>query len=207
MPENAAIRVRLVGLEKAVAALNGMAERVDAAQGEGLSEAAVFLKGRVMRNLSGRGDFPQWRTGRLTRGTIAEQARRGGAGWVSRVGTSATVAYGRILEFGGPIPEHDVWAGAFSGRSSKRALAWPASMYARQLFASHLGRRATPKQAQARTRAGTRGTSGFAFATHVTIPARIQRAIPYLAPTLQEEMPGVVEILRRRIGRAVKGGG
>jgi hypothetical protein len=196
------IRASIKDVTAAVNAIKARAASIQTSIPRALDAGALVLAARIKRNLNGAPGFPQWRTGRLQRGIVAVPAAPVGDHFEAAVGPVAQVPYGKILELGGTVPEHDIYP------RIKRVLAWPNSGFALMAHENAMLSRKTPKQAQAAAiRASRRGnTGGFAFAMHVHQKSRFQRAIPYLAPSYQEAKGDVAVAIRSRLLRVVRAG-
>lgn len=194
----AEIDLALRGREKVDAALGlSLGQTRDVVRRE-MREWGVMVRGHVVEGF-GRPGRPKRRTGALSRGVRTFLEERGLAIAV-KVGVSASVPYGRILNEGGVQPARvivPVRAKALRWFGGTRKLA----------FRKALSQGATYKQAtRAANRAVRRGSgaelAGLIFAKRVKQRARYQRAMPYLDPPFLEDLPLLAPAIRDALVRA-----
>jgi hypothetical protein len=163
------------------------------------SSLAVLSIAKSGAGVSGR---PVRRSGVLYRSLVAPPVEVEGDTVTARVGSTMPYGegYAAILEKGGPLPAMTIRA------KPGKVLAWPTGL-SRLAFRGARGGTATRKQARgAAIRASNRlGGGGFAFARSVKIPARYQRAMPYLRPALEIDRPNVEQRLNAELATAKKG--
>lgn len=204
MAEREGFRVTLVGNKEAVKKLNSKIAKVRKGMRRGARDTRIAIAGKVKESF-GRTGRPRRGTGRLSRAIRSYDEARADAIYAV-VGVHASVPYGRILELGGDIPAHDVFP------VRKKALAWTTGL-TRLGQLSALGFGVTRRQA---FRLGTSRKGKFRrgkfidpgdvrFAKRVHIPARSQRAIPFLRPGFEEDRPNISGRFERRVLEALKG--
>lgn len=197
-----AIRIRTVGLLETLKGLDSVKAQVRAATAAGVSNIAVRLIGNVKRGLhSGIPGRPRSRTGAAgLSGGIMAPVEEATNGFRINLGVDARIPYARILEEGGTQPARDIYP------KRAQALMWIASGGGRAVYHATLAAGKTYKRAR---RLGTSagGNTSLAFAKHVHQPARYQRAMPYLAPEVDDmQASGLMQrIIRRQIDAALGG--
>lgn len=123
------------------AALVTLLESPEGEVAKDLLRRAINVESQAKLNASGQGGGPNVRTGRL-RASIRHQLDRDERGLVARIGSN--VEYARYVEEGTKDnPPGRIMAGAFTGRSRKRALHWKGARHP-VVAVNHPGNRAYP---------------------------------------------------------------
>jgi len=196
------IEINLLGSQEAI---NGLVLRAGSVR----RGARLAMGGTTLRILSrvkssfGEPGKPQRRTGHLSRSIIRIVTDEGEI-ITGIVGSTLPykTGYAAILEKGGPLPAMTITA------KPGKVLAWPVGV-GKFAFRMRLAGGGTFKQARAAAiKASNRSRSGgYAYARSVKIPARYQRAMPYLRPGFEEERPLIEETFRNAILAQIKGQG
>lgn len=185
------VTFEFTGLKEALDALDALPRRIgEEALLRGLDDftRAVTARARRSFNMSG---FPRRDSGNLARSLTEVPARAVGDGWEASVGVLATAPYGRILEKGGMQPAREIRPRV------ARALAWQTGMGG---FAQIAARGRGMQSLSAFRHAAAVRPGDLAFATVVRQPARYQRAIPYLMPSMLAEADAGLERIKERLG-------
>ncbi len=192
------MEVILEGKDAAIAALRQDRALVLRGLEVGMRDVLLLIRGRVKARLAA-GPHPLSRTGALSRSIINQQstAADGVTGIVGSTMPYKT-GYAAILEKGGAIPEIRPKKGKFLRFVRAAGL----SGIAHQAV---LQRRGTYKQAgKAAMQVSRRmGENPWVFVR--SVPARYQRAMPYLHPSFDETRGDITVIFRRRIKEALGG--
>jgi hypothetical protein len=199
------ITVELRGVETARISLGRKKRGSRKAMKRATRDTTLSILRRVKTSF-GQTGRPRRGTGALSRGVVDDIEELSGV-IVGRVGVLAIVPYGRILELGGTIPEHRV------APIRAKVLRWVTGVTRLGQLAG-LGFGVTRRQASGAGRKFSksdvfdpsdvhwfRPSASKAF---LTIPARYQRAIPYLRPSMQEEIPLMPGTYRRHLVEGLK---
>jgi hypothetical protein len=192
------IEIRLFGTEKAIAGLKLRAGSVERGARIAMNGVTLRILNRIKRSFGEPGK-PQRRTGHLSRSIIRLVADESGVikGVVGSTLPYKT-GYAAILEKGGPLPAMTIapkkakalrWFTGFRGIAFQAALQAGSTVKGaiKAARAGHLGR----------GRGGRR--ADVAFARSVKIPARYQRAMPYMRPGFEAERPLIPNAFKKEI--------
>jgi len=196
------ISINVLGTQKAI---NGLMERAGGVRRGAriaMDKTTLRMRGRVKEILdTGRGGAPKSRSRHLSQSIVNLVIDEGGA-IVGQVGSTMPykTGYAAILEKGGALPAVTIVA------KPGKVLAWPVG-FGKMAFRAHLAGGGTMKGARtAAIRASTRSGgkySGYIIVRKVHLPARYQRAMPYLGPGFEEERPLIPETFQIEIARAL----
>ena len=173
----------------------------------GITDFVIYTRGKVKAGL-GQAGRPKSRTGAAgLSGSIVHDVSEDASSITGIVGPRLPykTGYAAILEKGGPLP-------AMTIRPKKgKVLAWPIGV-GKFAFRQSLSAGSTMKQARgAAIKAHNRSVKGlgggFAYARVVHIPARYQRAMPYIQPEWDAATPRAPILIRGRIKAELTKGG
>jgi len=205
MGDETKISVTLDGQPEALAKLARNKGAVSRGARRATRDTTLSIRGRAKDSMGGTGR-PRYGTGRLSRGIVDSPPEAiGDFSWLGRVGVLAIVPYGRILELGGMQPAR------YIRPVRKQVLRW-VSGTTRLANLAGLGFGPTRRQAFGQGRKFRKGEA-LAGDVHFFRPsarkpaiyqeARYQRAIPFLGPAFQEELPAIPGTYKRRIFEAL----
>lgn len=198
------ITINVVGTDIALEKLRLRAGSVRRGARIAMRKTTIRTRGRVKLILAtGRGGAPRARHGAAgLSGSIVNLVTESGDVITGQVGSTMPygTGYAAILEKGGPLPQVTIVA------KPGRVLAWPVGIGKLGHTLALSGGRTMRQARAAAIRASNRsGGGGYAYARKVTIPARHQRAMPYLRPGFEEERPLIPVTFETEIRAAMAG--
>jgi hypothetical protein len=192
------IEINVLGTQKAMDGLKLRAGSVRRGARLAMSGTTLRILSRVKTSFGEPGK-PQRRTGHLSRSMIRLVTdEQGGAVVVGIVGSTMPykTGYAAILEKGGPIPEIRPKKGKYLKFPRATGMAGIAHQAVLQAGGTY------KQAARAAIRVHRRsGTSPFVFVK--SVPARYQRAMPYLHPAFDAERPDIEATFTAAIRKAL----
>lgn len=221
MSENT-ITIDIVGTDLALATLRSYSGSVRRGARIAMNKSALRILGRTKQGF-GQTGRPQRRSGALSRSIVRVISNEEGA-IVGQVGSTMPykTGYAAQLEKGGPVPAMTITAKkgkalvffkGFAGITYRAHLA--AGMQVKSAIAEtrkthHIGKFVNSEYSAGgavhkfRYFQSGRGQAGnIVFARSVKIPARYQRAMPYLRPSFEAERPQIAETFDIEIRDAI----
>jgi hypothetical protein len=213
------IEIKLFGTNEALAALKRNAGAVQRGARIAMSGATLRILNRVKTSFNEPGK-PQRRTGDLSRSIIRLLINEDGA-ITGIVGSRLPykTGYAAILEKGGQLPAMTItakhgkalrWFTGFAGITFRARLAagmtvkgaTTATLTAHRLgrsVSSEFSARGVTQKYRYFEKGRGSATGNVMFARSVKIPARYQRAMPFLRPGFEQELPFIPKRFRKEI--------